>query len=209
LSFWSLFILFIKWRKLALQRKALKHMVVPTEHDYVLSSATVEQVTRRIYATVDDPKQFLLFNRIIVALSNLRNLGQVTDVDGILNSQAEQDQASIDSSYSLVQGFIWAIPVLGFIGTVLGLSGAIGKFTNVLASAQDMAAITTELKGVTTNLATAFETTLVALIAALVIQLLLTWLKKSEEDFLEHCAEYCLRNVVSRLRILPYEPAEV
>lgn len=209
LSFWCLFILFIKWRKLELQKKALKHMVVPSEHDFVLSSATVEQVTRRIYTTVDDPRQFLLFNRITIALSNLRNLGQVTDVDGILNSQAEQDQASIDSSYSLVQGFIWAIPVLGFIGTVIGLSRAIGRFTVVLGSESDMSKITDGLKGVTTGLATAFETTLVALIAALIIQLLLTWLKKAEEDFLDHCAEYCLRNIVSRLRILPYEQAEV
>jgi hypothetical protein len=209
LAFWSLFILLVKWRKLALQRKALRYNVVPAEHDFVLSSATVDQVTRKIYATVDDPRQFMLFNRIIIALSNLRNLGQVTDVDGILNSQAEQDQAGIETSYSLVHGFIWAIPILGFIGTVLGLSSAIGGFTTVLGSATEMSQVTGELKKVTKNLGTAFETTLLALNSALLIQLLLTWLKKSEEEFLDHCAEYCLKNVVSRLRILPYEQAEV
>lgn len=38
----------------------------------------------------------------------------------------------METSYALVQGFVWAIPVLGFIGTVVGLSQAIGGFTAVL-----------------------------------------------------------------------------
>jgi hypothetical protein len=58
---------------------------------------------------------------------------------------------------------------------------------------------------VTAGLATAFETTLVALVAALFIQLALTGLKKSEEEFLDECGEYCLRHVVGRLRILPFD----
>ena len=74
LSFWSVAILTLKWRKLALQRRALTYDVVPAEHDFVLSAATVDQVMQKIYATVDEPKHFVLFNRIVTALSNLRNL---------------------------------------------------------------------------------------------------------------------------------------
>ena len=95
--------------------------------------------------------------------------------------------------------------VLGFIGTVLGLSDAIGGFGGVLESAGEISEITQALKGVTAGLYTAFDTTLVALIAALVIQLLLTFLKKAEEEFLDACAEYCSRHVVGRLRVMPFE----
>jgi biopolymer transport protein ExbB/TolQ len=204
-SAWSLMILLIKSRKLAMQRRALAFQVIPAGHDFVLSSATVDDVIQQIYATVDDPKRFVLFNRILIALSNLRNLGRVSDVDDILRSQAEQDEAVMETSYSLIQGFVWAIPVLGFIGTVLGLSQAIGSFSGVLGSTADMTQITAALRGVTAGLGTAFETTLVALVAALFIQLWLTGLRKSEEEFLDDCAEYCLRNVVSRLRIMPFE----
>ena len=69
-SAWSLMILMIKNRKLALQRRALAFQIVPAGHDFVLSSATVDDVIRQIYATVDDPKRFILFNRILIALSN-------------------------------------------------------------------------------------------------------------------------------------------
>ena len=205
LSAWSFIILLVKSRKLALQRKALEHHVVPEAHEFVLSSATVDEVMENIYATVDEPKQFLLFNRISVALSNLRNLGRVTDVDDILRSQASQEEASMETSYSLVQGFVWAIPVLGFIGTVLGLSEAIGAFSGVHGSADDVSQISTALRGVAGGLSTAFETTLAALVAALIIQLFLTGLKKSEEEFLDDCAEYCIKNIVGRLRIMPFE----
>ncbi len=202
---WALAILWLKWRKLRFQRRSLAHSIVPDSVGFVLSPNTVDEVIRRIYQTVDDPRYFTLFNRITVALANLRNLGRVTDVDDMLRSQAEQDEAAMESSYALVEGFVWAIPVLGFIGTVLGLSQAIGQFSVVLSSGKEFAAIAEGLRGVTAGLATAFETTLVALVAALAIQLLLTFLRRNEAEFLEACAEYCTRHIVGRLRMLPYE----
>lgn len=202
---WSLVILWFKWLKLRLQRQALRYTVVPSEPDYVLSPSTVDQVMERIYEVVDDPKHFLLFNRIVVALSNLRNIGRVSDVDEILRSQAQQDESTVDNSYSLVGGFVWAVPVLGFIGTVLGLSQAIGGFSGVLQASEDVSQIKQALQGVTAGLATAFETTLQGLVAALFIQLLIVFLRKSEYQFLDDCAEYCTRNVVNKLRVTPYE----
>ena len=128
-SAWSLVILIIKSRKLAMQRRALAFQVVPAGHDFVLSSTTVDDVIHQIYATVDDPKRFVLFNRIVIALSNLRNWAKSPRLADILRSQADQDEAVMETSYSLIQGFVWAIPVLGFIGTVLGLSEAISSFS--------------------------------------------------------------------------------
>lgn len=208
LTMWCFAILFIKRQKLKLQRRALTFSVVPEDNDFVLSTATVEQVMNRIYETVDDPRQFVLYNRIVIALANLRNMGRVTDVDEILRSQGDQDASMMETSYSLLRGFIWAIPVLGFIGTVLGLSDAIGGFGSVLGSGAEMNEITGSLKEVTAGLAIAFDTTLEALVAALVLQIIYTFLHKSEEEFLDSCSEYCHRNIVNRLRIMPYEHNE-
>jgi len=199
--FWSLVILLFKWIKLRLQRQALDVRVLPDEPGFVISKSTVEQVLQRIHEIADDPRNFMVLNRVEVALSNLRNLGAVGDVEDILRSQAAQDESQMETSYAIVQGFVWAIPVLGFIGTVLGLSMAIGSFTAVLGTGQDVSAITGALGNVTAGLATAFDTTLVALVAALVIQLLMVMTKKSEEEFLDEAMEYGLRNVVGRLRL--------
>ena len=204
--FWSLTILFVKNSKLRLQRKALDIDVIPLANEFVLSPATVQQVLDNTYVATDNPNHFLLFHRIHVALSNLKNIGRVADVDDILRSQADHEESIVETSYSLLRGFVWGIPILGFIGTVMGLSEAIGKFGAVLGETTETSQITTALQGVTSGLSTAFETTLIALVAALVVQMLITFQKKGEEDFLDECTEYCLKNIVNKLRITPYQP---
>lgn len=209
LTSWCLAIMFIKSRKLRLQKKALELKVVPDSPDFVLSVATVGQVDENIKWMVDDPRKFVLLNRIQIALSNLKNLGRVSDIDELLRSQAETDESTMETSYSLLRGFVWAIPILGFIGTVMGLSTAIGGFGQVLGSNSEMSEIASSLKVVTGGLATAFETTLLALVCALCVQLVVTFLRKGEEEFLDECAEYCQRNIVSKLRIMPFDSQEM
>jgi biopolymer transport protein ExbB/TolQ len=204
---WSLAILLIKWRKLALQKQALTHSIVPETPEFVLSPNTAGEVLRKLYQISSNPKPFLLLNRIERSLSNLKNIGRVADVDEIMRSHAENDEKYVESTYILIRGFIWAIPVLGFIGTVLGLSDAIGGFGAVLAKGTEISELKTSLQGVTGGLSTAFETTLIGLVAALGIQLLLTVLRKHEDDFLDSCSDYCHEHIVSRLRTIPVEPA--
>jgi len=205
LGIWSAVILLLKRSKLKIQRRALFHPVIPENYEFVLSSRTADQVIRNIHAIAEDPDRFIVFNRILVALSNLKNLGRVGDVDDILRSLAERDESAHQTSFATLGGFLWAIPVLGFIGTVLGLASAIGNFSSLLDQQADVSAIVGSLKEVTGGLSTAFETTLLALVIALVIQLWMTSQKKAEEVFLDDSQEYCLKQVVSRIRILPYE----
>ena len=204
-SYWAIAILVMKSSKLQLQRRALELSVVPEDTDFVLSVATVQSVLRRLYDVSDDPRRFFVLNRILVALSNLRNLGRVTDVGDILRARADHDESIVETSYNLVKSLVWAIPILGFIGTVEGLSVAIGGFGRVLSETQDPAQLIDALTGVTGGLATAFETTLVALIAALIIQMAISMLKKQEEEFLNDCDEYCHHHIINRLRLSSLE----
>lgn len=207
-TMWSLVILTIKLSKLRLQRRALKLEIIPDETGFVLSVATVDRVMDRLFQISDDPKSFVLLNRVHIALSNLRNLGRVTDVGEILRSQADHDESTMETSYNAIRGLVWAIPILGFIGTVSGLSAAIGGFGKVLSETDDPSQLIDALKGVTGGLATAFETTLVALVAALTVQMLITFVKKREEEFLDECAEHCQRVIVNRLRINQIETSD-
>ena len=200
LAFWSLAILFFKWTKIRLQRRALDISVLPGA-TFILSPNTVDQVMENINLSVEQPKQFFLFNRIVGALSNLKNIGMISDVSDILRSYNEQDAETVETSYSLLVGFIWAIPVLGFIGTVEGLSKAIGAFTSVLQDAGDIGELTGSLQDVTSGLAIAFDTTLIALVIALFLHIFATSMRKNEDELLHSCSEYCNQNVVARLRM--------
>lgn len=199
--FGGLAILFLKGRKIHFQQKALKLAAVPAEPEFVLTETTAATVLSRIHALVDHPRHFILLNRIDRALSNFKNIGQVNDVSSILRTQAENDEDQVASSYTVVNGLVWAIPVLGFIGTVLGLSLGIGRFTSTLQAAGDLEQIRASLQGVTSGLATAFESTLVALTFTLILQLAITFQQKREMAFLDECNDYCHSHIVSKLRL--------
>lgn len=201
LFFWGIAILAIKSRKLHFQAKTLSLSAVPQQPDFVLNRESAARVLRRLHGLVDHPSHFLLLNRIERALANLQNIGQVSDVATIMRDQADYDEGQIASSYSLLHSFLWAIPVLGFIGTVIGLRSAIGALGITLRASGDISAIREGLQAVTAGLATKFETTLVALVCAVILQLLLSFLQSKEGEFLDECNDYCHANVASKLKL--------
>lgn len=203
LFFWAAALLFFKWRKLVLQRRALGLPVMPQEPEFELTPATARSVRERMCLMVDNPHHFILFNRIDLALANLHNIGHAADVAAILKVQAENDESQVAASYGIVQGFMWSIPVLGFIGTVLGLGQAIGAFTGTLQAGGDLIAIRASLKGVTGGLSTSFETTLIALVCTLILQLMVSFLQSTESAFLDDCNDVCHKHVAGRLRLSP------
>ena len=205
-AIFALVILLVKTQKLGFQVKALEIEIIPRANDFNLTPDSAPDAIKRMYGLVDDPKRFVLFNRIERALMNLKNIGNVSDVSEMLRAQAENDESHMDSSYSLLRGLIWAIPIFGFIGTVIGLSSAIGKFGSVLTAEANMSALKQSLSPVTSNLAVAFDTTFLALILAVFVQMLMTVLQKREEMFLDECRDYAHCHVISRLRLTSDKP---
>lgn len=201
LFFISITSLFFKGRKLTLQKRALSISTVPQNPDFVLNEQTAETALTRLRKVVDNPRHFILLNRVQTALASLHNIGAISEVASILKNQADNDENQVSSSYTMVSGAVWAIPVLGFIGTVMGLSSAIGNFAGTLSAAKNIEAIKGNLQSVTGGLSTAFETTLVALICALIIQLYLNYMQQKESDFLDECNDYCHTHVISKLRL--------
>lgn len=202
LSFWCLAFLVIKWRKLNVQKQALNIKLFSNEKNYVISPMNAQQIIRDINSAVYQTKDFVVLWRLECALSNLKNIGRVSDVSSFISDLEKNDVEFIENSYTLPKGLIWAIPVLGFIGTVLGLSQAVGGFGAVVSGGDDLDALKGALGGVTGGLSTAFETTLIALVVALIIQLLMTLLQQKEEEFLAECSSYCYKNLTSRLKML-------
>lgn len=99
-------------------------------------------------------------------------------------ARAEEDavyaQSAMEQSYSLPRAFVWAIPLMGFIGTVVGISAAVAGFSSFLRQAEEIEQIKTGIGAVTTGLAVAFDTTLLALALSVLVMLLLVLLERVE-----------------------------
>jgi len=73
----------------------------------------------------------------------------------------------IENAYAVVRIMIWSMPMLGFLGTVLGISVSISGFSGLLSGVSDLSAVKLGLTQVTSGLSTAFDTTLLGIVCAI------------------------------------------
>ncbi len=199
LSAWSTAILVLKARKMTGQRQAMMLDLLPTEISSDITPDLVEKFLSHISTLPVRPQESYLVNRVVRGLEHFRVRNSASEVSSILSSQAEIDATTVASSYTMTKVFIWAIPILGFIGTVIGISAAVGGFSGSLEETSDVAKLKESLNGVTGGLATAFDTTLVALVMSLLVKFPTSSMQKQEEGFLNGIDEYCNENLLKRL----------
>jgi len=102
---------------------------------------------------------------------------------------------------SLIGLFVWGIPILGFIGTVLGIALAVGSFSSFLGgNVDDVAQIKIELIDVTKGLAFAFNTTLLGLLCSLVLMLMSVFGRGLERRVIQETSLLCVRDTLFSLR---------
>lgn len=203
-TMWCFSFLLIKLLKIRAQRAAIASALLPADAAFVLNAETADAVVDRIDGIADRPDRFIYLARVRGVLRSMRNLGRVSDVDELLGSRADDDDSIMDSGYIVAKGLIWAIPVLGFIGTVLGLTQAMGDFGETLAGMGkqlDSEQLMVGLKDVLGGLDTAFITTFEALLAVLVIQLVMVWVRRMDESLHADIRSACFQSVVSRVRL--------
>ena len=207
-GFWfTLGMLVFKYRNLQKERSAfgldfIKSFTVGREMVGTQSFVGEQQMI----AENMDPrhKDLILVNRINKAIKQIRINKNPADVANVLTTVAETDAAVMDSSYILVKFMIWALPVLGFIGTILGMTQAIGSFDTVLKGISEVgfAGVKQNLGLVTNGLSVAFETTFLALVLSAIVNLFSNALQKREEDLLSDVEEFTTDNIINKYTVL-------
>ena len=84
----------------------------------------------------------------------------------------------------------WAIPSIGFIGTVRGIGDALGQAHQALEG---------QIFGVTRSLGTAFNSTLVALVLSIILMFMLYQLQLLQERFVLETESYCEERLTQHL----------
>jgi biopolymer transport protein ExbB/TolQ len=156
------------------------------------------------HASLSLPPNFLSarLERATLFLSSRRSASAVAEQ---LTRQSDADANALDSSYTTLRVFIWAIPILGFIGTVLGIGTAVAAFSDTVSSAVDLDVMKESIGSVATGLGVAFDTTLLALVTSIVLMFPMSWLQKFEESLLARVDDYCDSELAGRLEELPGE----
>ncbi len=199
LFFWTAAMLVSKLLKISDQKSAFNVELIPSNIRQI-NLQNVDHIRQNILQKFPDPRSRILSNRIWIALAHYKSLGVVEEVDDILIHQSEIDTGIMDSSYSIAKVFIWAIPILGFIGTVLGIGRAVGGFSEFTKAALEIDQIKNALDGITSGLSVAFDTTLVGLVCAMILMIPSVGIQKFDESLLSMIESFCIDNILNKLR---------
>jgi biopolymer transport protein ExbB/TolQ len=131
-----------------------------------------------------------LIQRVVTQFQTNQSIDQANQ---ILNSSLDLYLHEIDLRYTMVRYVVWAIPALGFIGTVIGIALALAYAGSVDLQDPTLLAETTK------RLAVAFNTTLLALAMSAVLVLIQHIVQAYEERSLNRAGQYCLDNLINRL----------
>ena len=144
--------------------------------------------------------------RLLWLLHYLESNDDAQRTHELLRHQSDLDADTAAASYRTVKLFIWAMPILGFVGTVLGISLAVGGFSNFLTTnldIDDVSRVTSELGNVASGLSFAFDTTLLGLLAGLVANVFSSNVQKRDERFFTRLDELGLSIVANRAGVGP------
>jgi biopolymer transport protein ExbB/TolQ len=198
LTAWSTVVLILKYQRLSLERGALEIDLLPTSLAARITPDDAPAFVAHLDALEIAPGNPVV-ERLRRALLHFAARRDAREVSRQLSNHAQADADWVDSSYTLVRVFIWAVPILGFIGTVMGIGSAVGGFSESVGGAADIAVMKESIGQVTSGLGIAFDTTLLALVMSIFIMFPSSSLQKSEEDFLAIIEDYCDERLLQRL----------
>jgi biopolymer transport protein ExbB/TolQ len=196
MSFMVVALMVLKSRIVKNQLKVVASNPIPADLDL-----TNDEELHRLRDSIMRREEFswsIILNRIDRAIGLWLSTKDVGRVATWASAESARDSSSSDSSYSLCRVLIWAIPILGFIGTVLGLAVAVSGF-GVLGGSAEIGAIKEAIGQVTLGLGVAFDTTLLALMLTVLLMFPLSFIQRSEEIFFVDLENYLDDMFVSRL----------
>ena len=139
----------------------------------------------------------LLVTRLRLFLAQSHASSEVDEAFGIT------EREYMRGSFALSRFMVWAIPILGFIGTVWGISNGIAHFSDAMTATNSVTDVSSMLKDnlplVTNSLATAFDTTLLALLLSVPLMMTMIWLEKREEAYLIQLDQQWFHEIKPRL----------
>lgn len=191
LMFWALALLGFKAYGVGRERRLLRSDLVPAAPGESILPEDSREYARAIEALDTPQRDFLYPRALLTALHRFRSTRNIQDVSDAVANVCEAETDRLDAELSMVRYIAWAIPSIGFIGTVRGIG---------LALAQAHEAVEGDISGVTAALALAFNSTLVALLLSIVLMFFLYQLQLVQERLVLDTQTACDRGLIQNLQ---------
>jgi len=175
--------------RLSSEKDAYSLRLLPEKENWVLSVDDVNQIKLNVQKN-EKSKKFYLTDIIKKCCTKYRLSKDSSEVLALADSQIGVYNAEIESEQSIIRYVAWAIPSVGFIGTVWG----IGQSLDMAKEAATQEGI----KKITEALGVAFDTTLWALLLSIILMFVIHRFQKKQDSFFAEMKDYIIENLINR-----------
>jgi biopolymer transport protein ExbB/TolQ len=192
LMLWALSIIGLKaWRNRK-ESSLLERSLLNLDEGISILPEDARNYARPIQALPPSEREYLLPRALISALQRFNTTRSIPDVSSVVKDVCNTEAERLESELSIVRYIAWAIPSIGFLGTVRGIGEALG---------QAQSAVTGDILGVTTSLGVAFNSTFIALVVSIIIMFVLYQLQLLQDRLVLDTQDYCDNYLIRHLQV--------
>ncbi|MGD8874789.1 MAG: MotA/TolQ/ExbB proton channel family protein [Gammaproteobacteria bacterium] len=191
LMLWAFAILGFKGRAAYQQQKLLDQDLLRLPAEMPIAPEDTRDLVARIRSLPRSLQYYLLPRALLTAIERFAATRNVQDVSTAARDVCDSEGERMESELSIIRYIAWAIPSVGFIGTVRGIGDALG---------QAHRAVEGDITGVTSNLGVAFNSTFIALVISIVLMFFIHQLQLMQERLVLDSERYVDHWLIRRLR---------
>ncbi len=192
LMLWAMLLIGQKIYRIIQQRYILDADILGLPGDEVPSVAEIKEKLSTLGALEAGILDTVVVKTLMSVMRRYCSTGDLQSAAEACIAAADNEASRMESGLSMIRYIIWAIPSIGFIGTVRGIG-------NALSEAQ--LALQGDIAGMTESLGIAFNSTLVALLISILLMLLVHQLQEMQDSLVLETEEYCDRIFLARLHL--------
>ena len=191
LMLWAFAILGYKGRAAWRQQKLLEQDLLQLPDNLPVGPEDTRGLIGRLQALPAPLQDYLLPRALLSAVERFNATRNVQNVSTAARDLCDSEGERLESELSTIRYIAWAIPSVGFIGTVRGIGDALG---------QAHRAVEGDITGVTASLGVAFNSTFIALVISIVLMFFIHQLQLMQERLVLDSERYVDRWLVRRLQ---------
>ena len=192
LMFWSFAIMGYKAKTAIAERSLLDQDLIGVVEGVSILPSDSRKFLRPLEALPGRQHGALLTRALMAALSRFASTRNIQDVSESVRSVCESEAERLDSELAMVRYIAWAIPSIGFIGTVRGIGEALG---------QAYKAVEGDIAGVTASLGVAFNSTFIALLISILVMFFVYQLQLVQERLVLDAQRYCDERLMRHMTV--------
>ncbi|MFT5497841.1 MAG: biopolymer transport protein ExbB/TolQ, partial [Kiritimatiellia bacterium] len=191
LAFWAMAIIAFKSVVTLRERQLMAEDLIPLDDGMRILPEDSRELSRKLEALPDGKKQSLLPRALLAALHRFDSARNIQDVASAAHTICASEGERLESELSMIRYIAWAIPSVGFIGTVRGIGEALG-YAHTARTMGDMSFVTQ-------SLGVAFNSTLIALLISIVLMFVVHQLQLLQERYVSDSETYCEEKLIRHL----------